>query len=222
MKPLYTIEQFKSTKGCDKLPFECYQCSKTFFTSKNQVKSYLSRKLDKNKYCSHECAFAARVKIVDVPCDYCSIKFFKQYHQIKRTNKNFCSMSCAAYYRNKNKVTGNSRSKLEYWLQSQLDALYPHIDIQYNKVNAIGSELDIYIPSMKLAFELNGIFHYQPIFGEDRLFKVQANDVNKHKACLENKIDLCTIDTSQQKKFKESTSKKYLDIITNILNQRTI
>lgn len=72
---------------------------------------------------------------------------------------------------------------------------------------------------MKLAFELNGIFHYEPIFGNEKLNKIQKNDNNKFFKCQEKNISLCIIDTSSQKYFKEQTSKKFLDIITNIINQ---
>lgn len=123
---------------------------------------------------------------------------------------------------NKHKTTGTRRSKLEIYLEEQLTILYPNLQIDYNKKDAIGSELDIYIPSLNLAFELNGIFHYEPIFGINKLNQTQINDQNKFKSCIENKIDLCIIDTSFQQKFKINTSKKFLDIIANIINQRTL
>jgi len=81
--------------------------------------------------------------------------------------------------------------------------------------------LDIYIPSLNVAIELNGIFHYEPIYGVDKLGKIQDNDISKSKACIDNQIDLCTIDTSGQKYFKPKTSQKYLDIITNIIKERS-
>jgi len=82
--------------------------------------------------------------------------------------------------------------------------------------------LDIYIPSLNLAFELNGIFHYEPIFGVDKLEKINKNDISKSKTCFNMKIDLCIIDTSYQKYIKPKTSQKYLDIITNIINERLL
>ena len=72
-----------------------------------------------------------------------------------------------------------------------------------------------------MAFELNGIFHYEPIYGEEKLDKIQNNDERKFAACREAGISLCIIDTSSQKYVKPNTSKKYLDIIIEIINKHT-
>lgn len=130
----------------------------------------------------------------------------------------FCNMSCATLYNNTHKEYGYRRSKLEQWIEEQLIILYPNLEIHFNRKDAINSELDIYIPSLRLAFELNGIFHYEPIYSQEQFEKIQNNDQRKFKLCIEHNISLCIIDTSNQKQFKESTSKKYLDIITNIIN----
>ena len=98
--------------------------------------------------------------------------------------------------------------------------MYPDLDIHFNKRDAIGSELDIYIPSLRLAFELNGIFHFEPIYGPKKLGQIQNNDVSKTKLCHEAKIDLCVIDTSGQKYVKPQTSQRYLDIIISIIDDR--
>jgi GTPase SAR1 family protein len=49
---------------------------------------------------------------------------------------------------------------------------------------------------------------------------IPLNDVSKTKACHDANIDLCIIDTSQQKYFKPLTSQKYLDIIIDIIKER--
>jgi len=95
-----------------------------------------------------------------------------------------------------------------------------NLEIHFNRKDAIGSELDIYIPSLRLAFELNGIFHYEPIYGQSKLDQVQNNDVSKSKLCHEAQIDLCVIDTSHQKYFKPKTSQIFLDIVVSIVNGR--
>jgi hypothetical protein len=142
--------------------------------------------------------------------------------QLHRSKNHFCSQSCTISYNNKHKTTGNRRSKLEIYLENQLTILYPNLPIDYNLKLAINSELDIYIPSLNLAFELNGIFHYEPIFGINKLDQIRNNDISKSKACIDNRIDLCIIDTSDQKYVKPSTSQKYLDIIIKIINERLI
>jgi hypothetical protein len=158
----------------------------------------------------------------EVNCRNCNKQFEKTLNQIKKTLNHFCCQSCSTTYNNKHKIIGNKRSKLEIWLEEQLTQLYPNINIHFNRKDAIGSELDIYIPSLNLAIELNGIFHYEPRYGTNKLGQIQNNDKSKSLACHEAKIDLCIIDTSKQKYVKPSTSQKYLDIIINIINERLL
>ena len=132
----------------------------------------------------------------------------------------FCSRSCAATYNNTHKTKGTRTSKLEVWLAKKLQTLFPQIEFHFNRKDAINSELDIYIPSLKLAFELNGIYHYEPIHGNDKLTKIQNNDRRKFQACLEKGIELCIIDSSKLAYFKESNATPYLEIIQKIINQK--
>lgn len=133
----------------------------------------------------------------------------------------FCSRSCAATYNNKYKKHGTRRSKLEQWLEEKLTVLYPNLEIVYNDKQIIKSELDIYVPKLKLAFELNGIFHYEPIFGETKLSQIKNNDNRKFQACLENNIELCIIDASSMKYFKPKKATEFLLIIKNIIEQNS-
>ena len=96
---------------------------------------------------------------IELQCVQCSKSMIRKPSDINATN-NFCSLSCAATHRNLHKTKGIRRSKLEAWLETQLCKSYPNLEIHFNKKDTINSELDIYIPSLKLAFELNGIFHY--------------------------------------------------------------
>lgn len=138
--------------------------------------------------------------------------------ELKKNKYQFCSGSCSATYWNQHKTWGSNRSKLEKWIEEQFANLYPNLEIHYNRTDAINAKLDIYIPSLKLAFELNGIFYYEPIFGKDRLDKTQTNDGRKFQACLEKKIELCVIDTSSVKYFKHQNVIPFLNIITKIIN----
>ena len=104
------------------------------------------------------------------------------------------------------------------WLEQQLSLLYPSLEFHFNRKDAIKAELDIYIPSLKLAFELNGIFHYEPIFGPEQLTKIQNIDQRKYQACIEHNIELCLVDVSSFSYFKPSGCEKYLTIIRNVID----
>lgn len=227
MKPLYTQEQFESAKSNDKLPCECYHCKTTFKKKKKYIKQVVDNiEPTSCRFCSGSCRtkYNQPTPPLEVECTNCQTIFLKKQSEIRKSkNRNhFCSKSCSATYNNKNKTTGNRRSKLEAYIEEQLTILYPNLDIHFNQKDAIGSELDIYIPILNVAFELNGIFHYEPIYGIDKLNQIQNNDKNKFQLCIEHKIDLCIIDTSAQKYVKPSTSQKYLDIIINIINERLL
>jgi hypothetical protein len=215
MIPLYTKEQFDSAKSLDKLPLQCEFCGKTFYTQKRIIKD----KRGVKKFCSFSCLGKSTLQKTLINCKQCNKEFLIKKSQLKKGKNHFCSISCNVKYTNSHKTCGSNRSKLEIYLEEQLTKLYPELKILYNDKNKIGSELDIYIPSLEIAFELNGIFHYEPIFGESKLNQTQKNDQNKFKLCQEHKISLCIIDTSSQKYFKENSSKKYLDIITNIISK---
>jgi len=221
MKTLYTQEEFSSSKSREKLPLQCYQCDKTFYKPKNQIQAIQKGKTTAvGEYCSKSCQHTSRVTKQEVICKNCNKTFLKIKSNIIKTPNSFCSMSCAGTYNNKHKTHGYRRSKLEVYLEDQLTQKFADLEIHFNRKDTIGSELDIYIPSLNLAIELNGIFHYEPIFGSNKLNQIQANDFSKSKACFDKEIDLCVIDTSQQKRFTESSSQVFLNIITDIINKR--
>ena len=221
MKPLYTEEEFNNSKSTNKLPCECYHCKSTFFKSKSEIKCHLKgHPSHPIKFCSQKCHHLNLSKKLTFSCTECNKEFIRPNGESKKSINHFCSLRCSGLYNSKHKTKGTRRSKLEVWLEEQLTQLYPNLKIDYNKTNAIKAELDIYIPSLNLAFELNGPFHYEPIFGMNKLNKTQSKDKHKFKLCIENKIDLCVIDTSTHRYFKEKYTKKYLDIINNIIKER--
>lgn len=221
MKLLIEPQKIESLKCRDKIPIECLYCHNTFFRTKNDVLAVLHKKTLKKgkklKFCSVACSnhFGCTKTVF---CTNCKKEITKPLSSFKKIKNTFCSSSCAASYNNKHKRHGSRRSKLEKWIENKLLFLYPSFNIQFNKKDAIGSELDIYFPTLKLAFELNGIFHYEPIHGEKKLSSIKTNDCCKFKTCIEKGIELCIIDTSSQKYFKEQNSKEFLDIITSIVS----
>lgn len=227
MIKLFTEKEFEDARGIDKLPLKCEYCGKTFYVQKKMIKHVITHnKHNMLKFCSRKCADYDMHKIknhisYETKCANCGKSFTitSGCASKSKTGNHFCSKSCAVSYNNKHKTYGTRRSKLESYLENQLSKLYPDLEIKYNSKEEINSELDIFIPKYKLAFELNGIFHYEPIFGSRKLEQTQNNDKNKFQLCQENKISLCVIDTSSLKYFKEQNAEKYLDIIKNIINE---
>ena len=223
MQPLYTDDEFEIAKSRQPLPLSCLHCQKTFHLTKHRILEILNPNRTKTgDFCSRSCSAQHRNPPIDVVCDQCQKSFKKPHNEIKRTKNHFCCRSCAGKWHNEHKTTGTRVSRLERWLQSQLPILYPPIEFHFNRTDAINGELDIYIPSLKLAFELNGIFHYEPIFGPEKLSKMQNNDSRKSQACHERGIELCVIDTSHQKYFKEQSATKFLNIIQNVINMKMV
>jgi hypothetical protein len=218
MKPLYNEKTFEITKSTEILPCECYHCKEVFYKSKKEITYEIKNNRGAIKFCSRKCRDASKITKKNIICNNCNENFEKISSKVK--NVNFCSKSCAATYNNTHKKHGTRRSKLEKYLEEKLLEIYPNIKIDFNKKDAINSELDIYIPSLKLAFELNGIYHYEPIHGSDKLSKIQNNDNRKFQACAEQGISLCIIDTSSQSYFKENTSEKFFKIIIDIINSK--
>lgn len=187
--------------------FNCLICDQSVTVDSRRYRPYNPR-----KFCSTQCSNDSQKTRKILKCLNCPNNF-KQ----KQGNQKFCSRSCAATYNNTHKTTGTRVSKLEVYLQKELSNLYK-FEFKFNSKEEINSELDIYIPSLKLAFELSGIFHYEPIFGQAKLDRIQNNDERKFQACLENNIELCIIDSSSLKYFKEQNAKKYLGIVCSIIN----
>lgn len=193
----------------------CFYCNKLYngwICQRSPNKDFCS-KICWKRWCAKNCG-------EDVECLHCKKTFRKRASQIKKSPNHFCGSSCAASYNNTHKSRGIRRSKLEIWLEQELTALYPNLEIHYARKDTINSELDIYIPSLKLAFELNGIFHYEPIYGEEKLKSIQNNDNRKFQACLEKGIELVILDVSNLEYFKPKAAQKYLDIIIKILDMK--
>ena len=135
----------------------------------------------------------------------------------------FCSSSCASHHNNLKRPVGLRRSALEIWIESKLVGRYPNITFHFNRKDAIGSELDIYIPEFKTAFELNGFFHYFRIkknnYGSIILKRTKANDARKVKACNKARINLHVINTSRVGHFTFFKSNRILSKITKIIDK---
>ena len=197
----------------------CEFCKKEFLRSK---KMYRHNQIKHNwrSVCSRDCGYKLSVVSQSVECKNCKSIFVKKRAQTIKIPNHFCCQSCAAIYNNARRKTGTRISKLEVYLAHELSVIYPEINFHFAQRDAINGELDIYLPDFKLAFELNGIFHYEPIFGKEKLDQIQNNDQRKFQACLERGIELVILDVSGMKHFSPKRALLYLKIIQQIIDSK--
>jgi len=201
------------------LTFICPVCSKTF--SKQNV--YYDRHVrrhgrDYQPKCSRKCVNISNSKSQQVECLQCHASFVKAGANLKKSPSNhFCSRSCSASYNNRHKMHGTRRSKLEQHLEEQLRAFFPSLPFECNSKTLIGSELDFYFPTLRLAIELNGIFHYEPIYGQGKLDQIVDNDRQKSMRCHETGVEFCVIDTSSCINLTVTQKNKYWNIMLALL-----
>ena len=211
-----TQQEFDSAKSSDHISLTCSWCNQSY----NRLKRNIFSK-GTPKYCSNACQGAYRSSsiTVEILCKNCNQSFVSLKRDLKKLNTNrFCTKSCAASFNNKNKSHGTRRSKFEVQLETILTREFPNLSILYSDKTTIKSELDIYIPSLKLAFEIQGIFHYEPIFGQEKLDQIQNNDKLKKEACVSEGIDLVLIDISKLKRCTVNTVIPYNTQVLNTIN----
>lgn len=192
---------------------KCEQCGIEFY------KTAYEQKRTKRNFCSFDCWTLFQYERKEVECKKCGILFAKRQSEINKTKNNFCSKSCAASYNNTHKTYGTRRAKLEVFLEEQIKEHYPELELICNQKTAIESELDFYFPQLRFAIELNGITHYEPIYGADKFEKIQNNDKRKVIACYEKGIELAIVDTSSCSYLSANNKEKYKNLIFGLIDQ---
>lgn len=215
------LESIKSLKSRDLVSYFCEECKKQSQCKKSNLETNIKRN-SIGLFCSLKCKglYYSKINSKQVNCINCSKYFKKNNAEIKKSSNHFCSKSCAATYNNKHKKYGIRRSKLEIYIEKQIRLDYPDLELLCNDKSVIESELDFYFPNLKLAIELNGIFHYEPIYGLEKLSQIQKNDCQKFKLCHENNIELCIIDSSNCKYLTQQQKDKFYNIFASIINQK--
>ena len=143
-------------------------------------------------------------------CDFKPIMICKEGHTVTGT--------CINSYVNGNRgcpICSNSRTeKLVFEYMKSIFAQFEIINnhrpdwLRYNQ----NLELDIYLPELKLALEVNGIQHYEyvPYFhnnNEENFVKQQERDEFKKKRCEEENIKLISIHYEYNYKNEEELIK---------------
>ena len=193
---------------------KCDQCKKDFERllsdrleiKKNKVKGHRSDK----EFCSKECFYKFRTDNFTITgnCDWCNKEIVHKLceSQKSKSGRHFCSLSCSASYNNTQKRL-SKRSKCEIMLFDLLKEKYTSLDLVANGKKMLeGMECDIEIASLSLAIEWNGIVHYKPIYGEEKLRKIQSVDERKQNLAQQKGIRLIVVPdlVSNEKYVKEA------------------
>jgi hypothetical protein len=171
--------------------FICDNCSKpgtkpAYFGPQNRYK---------NHFCDRKCATEFRTTLTPVNCGWCGKQILRARHELleSETKKFYCNSSCAASFNNTQRRVGR-RSKSEKQLFDLLVSEFPKLDLIPNDKQMLdGLEVDIAIPSLKLAIEWNGIVHFKPIYGSPTLNKIQERDARKLLIANQKDINLIVI-----------------------------
>lgn len=203
--------RFRTKYKNDTFCYKCTVCHKEFILKHEHNKQ--------EQCCSIKCWNVLKGTRIQTKCAECELEITIPLRRYKEYTKHFCSSSCCGKFSTANKINGIKRSKFEVFLETEIRKTFPNLLTLPSDRTAIHSELDFYFPTINLGIEINGIFHYEPIFGKETLDRIQNNDNRKMQACLEKGIELIIIDsssmTSRLDKKMKLLIKDILDIITS-------
>ena len=191
----------------------CNYCNKLF----NKKKCHINR--SKNNFCNRNCYNQYKLNLkIETYCALCNKQLYRTPHEIKcsKSGNQFCCKSHAAFYNNKRRKKSR-RSKIEIKFFNTLQNMFPNIKMLPNdKTMLDGYEVDVAIPELRLAIEWNGMVHFKPIYGEEKLSKVQQRDKEKLKIASNNNINLIVITdlVSNDERLNEA-----LNQVSDIINQ---
>lgn len=197
----------------------CAYCGTTF--ERQSKNMHVSRRAI-NVFCGAWCQQKHRtfVNTSIQNCKTCGTIVRRQNTQAKKSKSGFifCSKSCSATYRNKN-AKKSRRSKCEIKLFNLLQEEFPDlIMIANDKTMLSGMEVDIAIPSLMMAIEWNGIVHFKPIYGEEKLASIRQKDADKKILANTYSINLIVVtDLVSTEKLIQEAFLKISAIIYNML-----
>jgi len=191
----FDIQEFNESPNNKKFELLCNYCGKSFTVKKKKISKYIHNPTSK-KYCF--CSLGCRID-----------NFLDKYIE---NDDNYLDKIIQKKEKNK------KRSKIELFVEEKLIEYFGGLNFIFDSSNTIGYNLDIYIPSLNLGIDINGLHHYKPIFGKKAFELTQDKDKKKILECRNRGINYHTINISNQKRFTKETSQIYVDEIINIIN----
>jgi hypothetical protein len=183
-----------------KIKQKCDKCNQEYEELIGYAKQGEIRKR-KHKFCSKQCRLEFFNSNFLTNCKVCG-KEVQRKGKDKNKSKTgffFCSRNCSANFNNQLRKK-KRRSKIEQALFTMLKEYFPNLKIISNDREILqGLELDIYIPDIKLGIEWNGIVHFKPIYGMEKLLAVQEKDKQKMELANAKNIHLVVIPDYESK-----------------------
>ena len=217
----------------EQLTLTCTICGNKFTRSKNDLPEIKCKrrhgKFMPNGYnwsgkyfCSKKCHYESLKTAAVGSCGWCDQPVERYKNQAKRSLSGniFCSRSCSASFNN-TKKRKSKRSKCEKMLFNLLSETYPTLDLVANGKSMLdGLECDVEIASLKLGIEWNGIVHYKPIYGEQKLLAIQSIDERKQSLAQEKGVRLIVIpDLVSSEKYVKEAFRDIRRIIDELLER---
>ncbi len=202
----------------------CTNCSNYFDRIKSHIE-YNSRRWQGGKnFCSLLCRRKYENTSISFNCYTCQVPIARDRGEIKKnkSGKFYCSKKCAAKENNKHR-TKCRRSKIEKKFFELLCNEFPSLKFISNDRTLLnGLEIDIAVPELKLGIEWNGIVHFKPIYGEEKLLSVQQKDQEKLLIANQKNIRLIVIsDIFSNKKILNQSFDEVKQIILSLIPLRT-
>lgn len=100
MELINTEQEIASMRSRDSVKLKCISCKNEFTLLKHRYLDCKKHGGLHGSYCSTKCRNIHKTKQKTLNCDLCNKEFIRREHEIKKSNKHFCSQSCSAKYWN--------------------------------------------------------------------------------------------------------------------------
>lgn len=190
----------------------CPTCNRVYYKPTKRIQENLKR--HRTSFCSRMCKDNHQVTSKILRCTQCGVSLKRKAGEVAKSKSGnfFCGVSCSAVYNNLHKKHGKTRSKYELHLEEIVRTQYPTLDYSAND-KRLGAEIDFLFPGLKLAVEVNGVYHRLPIHGQNKLRRIQELDKKRKDLCQAHGLSLHIIEVTDIRRDKESVTQQFIDLL---------